>query len=338
MSEKANLSSNNEYDGLSIQELGVKAKEIHEQWKNKYYEEDPLRMEIEPQVEKEYPYPIEIRKGDLNQEEKYPISFNSDQIIEVKAEKSETEGYVWLIRNKTLAENSKSLNKQEGGLQKGDVGDIVCFISEVNPNEIGTHKLKSILEEMKDPEGKEIYTFSTRENEISGVVLIKNYGNRSAYISILATHPKFQNTGVGRAILTNLKNRFDYLRVSAVPFGLTPGSTSDRLSKFYRQNGFVAGLWSKKTPSLNDINQAGDWQPMNENIWSIGNDQHILDKNFIIRTALQEMLKQDKIINSLSPEFVSKLKEWNKINNEKNRLEKENNYLHELIETKTRGY
>ncbi|GEM_PF-5569593 len=199
----------------------------------------------------------------------------------------------------------------------------------LNPTEIDVDWVRSILKDIQDyptPQQK-IYTFKNSAREIMGIAYFKESGS-GGVLSRLVTNPKFENQGVGRAIIKGLKGRYKHIRVTPDPFDNHKDTTerSQRLQRFYRANGFSGGdyIWSSNQISLDDEEIAGDWQNLSsERVYQVGIGQHLVSPLDIIRHSMKRMLDRQDI--QISDEARSLLQKWQVANETKVSLEKKEN-------------
>ncbi len=316
-----------EPQGLSFEELEQKANDLHEQFKSIYPIEREERTLVEKDLPEYIPF-ITLSKSSLNPEEKYPTHYRPNDAIEIKIEKGRDQNLIWSIRNKSLSDQeAKAVPK--GEIKAGTADDVAKFIEEVDPERIGTHHLTPILKDMADnKEGrKKPYLFVTPESKIAGIAFVSEVPN-SCYLSTLATNPDFENQGIASALLAELKRRYESITVSPMPFDMTNpdrGAASDRLRRFYKQNGFVGGNeWSRHTISLDDISTAGNWQTIDENtVWNLGVDQHKVSTIDIKRCVLRFIISNDSLIKKFPEEDRGNLYKWDASSKKMHKIEEE---------------
>lgn len=304
----------NPYISLSLSQMKETRRTLRDKRVDAYDAEVRAREEATIEVANVRSEPIVFEKQELNTEPEFPVHFNALDQIEIRLQIGEDGKPHWFIRNRTIADK-ETVTPPTGVVEVGTADDVEEFIQKVDATKIGTHKLKSIPRELREgsAKGKKVYTFKIESGHITGIAFVSDNNSRVAHLNILATDPAYENQGIGSALITGLKRRYDGISLNAVPFDMNPNRAQaiTRLNNFYKRTGFVAGEWSQHTISLDDVTTAGLWQQLDQDtIYNVGNGQHLVSTTEVINMALLRILSDEGSRSQLPDSAVTALGLW----------------------------
>lgn len=314
VSEVAGYKRNNPYLGLSETELKAESRKVSDQMYEAFLTESEYREGLLQDIAPARHPPVVLAKEDLNTERLYPITLNSKDQIEVRIELEGRESVPY-IRNKTIADGPK-LIPPAGVFEQGSLDDARRFVASLDPTKISVSKFDHVIQGLeKNIDREKLFVFKREDGNIGGIAYITDNGDY-AYLAILATNPLYQREGIGSAILSGLKSRFESIRLNPVPFNkdlnISVDEAYDNLRRFYKQNGFVGSdHWSTSIISLDDLTRAGEWQKVNpEKTYGIGIDQHTITPNDVERAYLNRLLSDSSETSGLPEDILERLKLW----------------------------
>lgn len=286
---------------LNLPVLSVKKEELDEfkydKWKTADYR---LNDEIE----------IELIKGekiDKADREKY---------FEYLSNRKHEDHVELMIRNKTIA-NEPLKPKLEGELVEVDKEGLVKFIQFWDKNDISgslpySHHLKEYLDYYDDFKGEKgkIFLFKEEDGKSRGAVFLKEDGyNNGIHISWLQVLTNAENRGIARSILSELKKKYDRIELSAVSKHptLDYDEAQARLLRLYKSSGLIgASEWDRKIISLDDLEMAGEWQKVEE---QIGFDNTKIYRNDLLKLVISKYIDLGEKV-SIPLETREKMNSW----------------------------
>ncbi len=309
--------------------------ETHNKNKKNYQKEMELRddaSQIVARLLKDKP--LTVKKIAFNPDEPtYPVSFGREDDVEIKTEVLENNVVRWFIRNETIVSKEK---KEEfpGELREMTKDELEEFIKSIDPRKISLSELHHVLSEFDNlPRYRKVYGYFDEMDSPIAFAYLGEESESVAGITSLIVNPDFHSNGIGRALLNELKNKYKALSVNIVAksIDLDSGTANQKLHKFYKENGFVAGEWSRNQISLDDINTAGSWQEITSRTFNIGVGQHLVSTEHVKRVVFSTILESPALLDDLSDEEIKKLREWEEVDFKRVYLERELEKIKEMI-------
>lgn len=288
---------------------------LRESWQKAFEDEIAMRSVAEAHLADEWQGTVTVKKSQLDlRNPATPVGYRPDDEIEIKLQKDDEGKPQWMVRNKTLSEEQAKEPPQ------GEVGEITVdelddFANRVDSEKIGVHKLRDAVSYLRNNKGprEKIYGFRASDGGVAGVA-IGSADHEHLFLRDIATDPDQEDKGVGSAMLSGLKKRYDSISLNPVTFSLNRSTQEgqSRLIRFYKQNGFVSGSrWSKTQASIDDRENADRWIDLGRTgHYQIGFDSRSVDANDVVRVGLRAVINNNDLKDQLSPATQTELLGW----------------------------
>lgn len=339
------------YFSLTISELEEKIEELKKCSNDLEDKEEPVKEELIDQfasrskalsVEKKCFLSDDSERGLLNPDDEIEIEIKKSNQEEDQEESKDFPGYEIRVRNKRIAEE-KSRVKFDGTISEGSLEELEQFIKVMDtPTKEGRSigykgDAEALLCLNKDKMADEykIITAKNEEKKIVGIAAISSKDKKSAGIAMLVVCPHYHSQGIGTAILSHIKSKYDYVHLSAIPKTAEPGFTfeyfKEKLDKFYKENGFVATReWSRDIASMDDKKEAGKWHEINDGSQAFGLNNEYLYTEEVIEKLFSSLFLNKNAQSQFSPEIMSNLKKWKAIYDKKRKTYKDRDSFYKV--------
>ncbi|MFA6097642.1 MAG: GNAT family N-acetyltransferase [Candidatus Paceibacterota bacterium] len=339
------------YFSLTVPELKEKTKELDQCLDDLEKEAGPLEEDLLEEfasrqgsllTHKECFFSDGSREGLLNPDDEIEIDISKSNKEEDEEEGRDFQGYEMRARNKRIAEEQPQA-EFNGTISEGSNEDLKQFIKIMDiptkeGRSIGYKGEAEAIISLKRKGHADDYKIIVARNEgkkIIGIAALESRDKKNAHITMLAVLPQYHSQGTGSAILSHIKSEYDSIDLSAIP--KTSDSDheyeyfSEKLDKFYKENGFVSAKeWHKDIVSMDDKNEAGKWHEINKGVEAFGLNNEYFYTNKVIEKLFSSLISNKDESSKFSPEIISDLEKWKEIYDEKMKTYKERESLNRI--------